>query len=374
MKEYKLLLTFLLMGLLSYSQDTTLYKAHNTGPLKWSDFQASPIEELDISGQLYQTRTNGFGNNDSIKGGFGMYTYQVYVAKNSSWYNPDTRNDESLLYFQTIFDINELHERYKEREINLKLSASRKTRGYLDTIEIIEVKHNRSEEIMTHRFKKAWLSEDDSLRQEWLDKVKKKLDSLPRVTGVEYERSNTGVAVYLSSGLQTNATTYHKYFGNQIEYFSVGFNFSHKKWLMDYRACIGGSEAKSNFTSPDFSFTKGEQINFGNFDLLIGRELFKYKKISFTPFVGGKFSQVNYYDDNTPFEGPYGYGYFGGGQLQYTWKEMPENIFSGVEFFVFYRGQYAQMYNLLANTEGSQISHSLGIGFNIFTLKVTEFK
>lgn len=357
-----------------FCQDTTSYREYNKGPLKWSDFKAEPITELDIEGQHYTSRSIQFNKNDSIPEGLVMYMYNVYTAKHSSWYNPESQNPKSLYYFQNTFDISEYFERLKEREINLTISASRKTKGFQDTIQNIINKHNRAEEIMSHQFKKAWISNNDSLINGWTNKIKEQLDSLPRVTEFEYERTNNTIGTYLSGGYQTNEKNYDQYLGNQIEYFGVGFNFKYKKWLFDYKASIGGSKAKLDYTSPSFSFNKGKQIFYGNFDFLLGRELLNYNRFSFSPFIGGKLSQLNYNDDSGPIEGPFGYGYFGGVQLEYQLIEKPENIFSGVDFVIFYRGQYTQMHNILDNLNANQISHSLGLSFNIFTLKVTEFR
>jgi hypothetical protein len=158
-------------GQTNVSNDTLHWNENRK--LKWEDFRGEPQEYSGFIGECFCMNLANFERPNI----FSKTTFTVISLfdRTKSWVSTSAKSDIGLVYFQTIFNIYELH----ARELRKELSA---TKFGTDPTKIFQDKYNASmTDLMNHynQFRKETkMGSDTNILKLWSGEVQSSLDSL----------------------------------------------------------------------------------------------------------------------------------------------------------------------------------------------------
>lgn len=141
--------------------------------LTWADFKGEALEYTGFAGECFCMNLANFERPNF----FSKTTFTVISVfdRSKSWVSPKTKNGIGLLFFQTMFDLYELH----ARELRKELSG---TKFGADPTAVFQEKYNTSMTALTNEYnefrKETKLGQDSDALLRWARKVKEGLNSL----------------------------------------------------------------------------------------------------------------------------------------------------------------------------------------------------
>lgn len=115
-----LILYFIISTVTNYSQtkisNDTLHW-NSIRPLTWADFKGEVIEGIGLNGEIFCINMAAFEKKNVFSK--TQYIVTAILDRSKSWINSKLKTNNSLTYFQTTFDIYEVHARMLRKEFSI---------------------------------------------------------------------------------------------------------------------------------------------------------------------------------------------------------------------------------------------------------------
>lgn len=152
--------------------DDTLHWSESR-PLSWDDFKGEVIEGVGLGGEIFCMNMANFNRPSA----FHKIRFEVVALfdRQISWANEEMRTDQGLLYFQTIFNIYEVH----ARELRKDLAESK---FGLDPNPLFQEKFNRSNSKLMQEYnafrRETKMGTDQAAIEKWNTNIEAELQAL----------------------------------------------------------------------------------------------------------------------------------------------------------------------------------------------------
>lgn len=287
-KQKQLLFTFLLIVSISitakaqfkdFLKPDTIHWA--SGKITWNDFKGPDITKNEIVGEIYVNHQADYVHTFLRGDGVRLTTI---MDRRQSWHKSELRNNNSLQYFQTIFNLME----YYRRKLLIKISA--KKTNYLNGFNGIdlnaELQESKNEfDLVVSRFQKETLYGNNLEKAKiWSDSVTNYLHSLDNLKVAKAYR-NFGAGMFFGFGFAPFAGNISKYV-NPAYNFGFGFDFSYKKAFISLNGFLGGMKIKQSFTAKEFLWNESKTSTFALANVNAGYMILKNFDYSIIPYAG----------------------------------------------------------------------------------------
>lgn len=297
MKNTLAFIVFMLSISLSTAQ-TSKIKWSERG-LTWADFQGIPPQNVPYSSEIYYYFSlfpETFKVNDTT---VRAYRTACYVDTRQSWSKVEAQTTASLLYHQTVFDIAESYARKLDNTIN-KFTENELGQQFT-------FKQNECNKVI-HSFAEASnYGQNESVVNEWHDRLKKELDMPLRAKIPSFTKSNFRYGMYASAGVSTFTNTLNQHFTNAFG-IHYGFEFAHKKIMFGVNAALLVNQIKKDFET-DYIWTKGFKTNMAIGDIYAGYVIFDNPKQRLYPHFGIGVVEITARSKDTIYEKYRDYNY-----------------------------------------------------------------
>ena len=258
----------IITSLSSFSQSSVKY--WSDGKLTWNDFNEASYPSFKFLFELKRSKEK-VGQTNIIR------EYIVCFIDKTLLQIPEERmNDQTLRYFQVIFDIGELQARAitKEQDIKPYQIASQ-------TIPLLGEKFSKM--IMDFEIESNY-GEDLEVIEEWEIKVDKVLASYKKEEIPIYTLGNFGYGMFTGGGIFSLSKGLGSNYGNG-GLFTFGFEGTISKSYITANINIGGTRsiAESNSTTP---WRNGQKLSIAYAMLSYGYPLVDKNKVRVIPNLG----------------------------------------------------------------------------------------
>lgn len=292
MNKILLSLIFICVSHYAFSQIIEIKKYHE-GQLNLSDFKGKILDIDSLVGQAYFDITSDteIKKVDDIEFTIPKYTAIFYPFR--SWLKMNNFSGTELMYFQGLFDIEEIYARQCNQYLNSNLFEIEQNQ-----FEIIY----QDKEIKKQQYilESNYGSRKDKI-QEWLEIFDKELETInlsDTNANIKLE-STVGMSGYLGVQKLFNSKELGNTFNNPIS-FKMGFNFFIKKHLIAFDFSFASSKLKNDLGQSPF-WEKGVRVNQAFANIHYGRKFSLSNKfnVGFTvgPSLNNFYLNFNKYED-----------------------------------------------------------------------------
>jgi len=274
----------------SYAESMQERIAWSDGPIGWNNFQGYPN---NVDTLLYEIHYES--NTETMEQHSGRTTYyfrwpKTYLVPEISWVKPEKRNDLTLKFVQTQFDLWELISRKALLEYN-------STTEYVDWNELTSYYN----QLFNRRKESFYLDSEKATNKEYIDfysdMIRKELDTLDFQPKTVADTMSFRRGAFFSASLQTRFPL--------TDYASVGicadmdFGFYIKKHMIAMDMAMGYAKCKKDIYESDGVISKGDAMLDGSMNLYYGHLVKQNAKITLTTFAG---IGVNFYNGGEKYE------------------------------------------------------------------------
>ena len=264
-------------------------RPYSDGPLSYADFEGKVLEVDSLSGMIYfdhQYRdTIQTVNGISIK----SRLIDLHVNTKQSWLNFDANPDNTLDYFQALFDIEYL---YNEQYNALVLSDPLN----IDEQEISNLLSNKNITLDKYKLESSGGLRPD-ITTKWKARIKEDISSVEIKDPIIDLIPTYGFDGHFGMGYNLLDGNLKEYYGNSLG-LAMGLNFNLKHFYLALSGNLGvGRTKKEKTTFP--LWTEDIHQNTVLCNIGVGKRL-RINRFYFSPFIGP--SLINVYVPKTDFE------------------------------------------------------------------------
>lgn len=279
-KKIKISILLLLPFIHTFPQSSDTIHWSSEG-LIWDNFVATPPPNpLSVSRLNFFIEYN-FGSKNSP---INMMRFKVenYMNKQNSWVNPEYKNNLTLQYNQTIFNIAELYSRKLQYAFNRTTVNIMNLQNQADSI-YYKYFFNCLDEISRFQVHSNYGLNVDQIKY-WDDSIKNELEVNPKEVIPPYVKSrfSYGLDFFAGSCLNTGSLNNHLQGLYNLGY---GFEISYKNVTLYLRATLGNGSIKNSYND-QYSWPSKLKINTAFPEISLGYPVINNHKHMISPFGG----------------------------------------------------------------------------------------
>ena len=251
------------------------HREWSDGKLTWKDFQEEESEKkISELSYYFGFNSDNYSMNDTM-----IYHYKAiaYVNQKESWVDPDHKNQKTLEYNQTIFDIIEYHRRKLQYEFHRVSSES-----------VLRYNYNYVKDDMTNEIEEfqeeSQYGRIHSVVREWSEEYNEKLEESKGMNKLKFKDPLYGIGMNISVGrnaftgsLNDNLTPGYG--------FILGFDFSFKRSMVFLNMTLGSVGLDYDYSGVTDWFNN-DNPNFSIIDISYGYSIINNTSLRLTPFAG----------------------------------------------------------------------------------------
>jgi hypothetical protein len=282
-KNPSYIVLFLLLSLsICNSGHAQVVRHWDEGPLQWSDFAAKPLPDSSSDYSFFPEIYYRVYNEQLLFN--PIVETSIYLNRNTSWIRDAYKNQETLLFFQTYYDLSELYRRLLDQRLK-SISFHGIGLGYSDYYHKLERIFEQTQDEYAHELTRYFQETKVGLETEriigWNNEIENRLDTVNIPVAVPKDHI-FGMELLMGPSVS---------YSDMKDVFRDGFNFDLSFYYMYKRLyLLAGLEFIVNDLKRDEylnqDIPKGTAMNLTYFNAEAGFKFLDNAHFQVTPFTG----------------------------------------------------------------------------------------